>query len=339
MKHQTATPPIVLRTDFRAHTDIAAVAQLHDTIYREEFEFGGELFTKYVEDSLREFAQQYQPHKDALWMYEHEGKLIGCIFLMNRGDAAQLRYFLIHRDFRGLGFGKKLMEMFLKTLRQRHYRSCYLWTVEGLTQAAHLYQKYGFRVTEERLSNNFGITLLEQRYELILPIFRLGELADASGLRDLTEKTFVDTYADFNTAENMHLHISTRFGLAQLQHELLDPHIQYVIVELKEQLVGFVKLVKEHSLPELSSLKAVEIERFYVDLAYQGKSIGTRLMDYALQWARKEGFEVAWLGVWEHNTKALQFYEKMGFVPFGEHIFTFGTELQNDFLLKRELTK
>jgi len=44
-----------------------------------------------------------------------------------------------------------------------------------------------------------------------------------------------------------------------------------------------------------------------------------------------------WLGVWEKNQKAIDFYEKNGFVPFDKHIFVLGDDKQTDIMMKMEL--
>jgi len=40
------------------------------------------------------------------------------------------------------------------------------------------------------------------------------------------------------------------------------------------------------------------------------------LMKEAIKIARDKGFIFMWLGVWEHNKKALRFYEKFNFEPY-----------------------
>ena len=49
------------------------------------------------------------------------------------------------------------------------------------------------------------------------------------------------------------------------------------------------------------------------------------------------GATTLWLGVWEHNLRALAFYGKCGFVDVGEHVFLFGTESQTDRVMARSL--
>jgi ribosomal protein S18 acetylase RimI-like enzyme len=56
-------------------------------------------------------------------------------------------------------------------------------------------------------------------------------------------------------------------------------------------------------------------------------------MDYG----RRNGYDVFWLGVWEHNTRALAFYRKWGFEVFGSHIFQLGEAQDTDLLMRKEL--
>ena len=95
--------------------------------------------------------------------------MIGFLLLMDRGRAAQLRYFLIEPDYRGLGLGKKLLNLYMDFLRQCGYKESYLWTTHELSTAAFLYKQFGFQWTEEKESTSFGKPLREQRYDLILP--------------------------------------------------------------------------------------------------------------------------------------------------------------------------
>jgi ribosomal protein S18 acetylase RimI-like enzyme len=44
---------------------------------------------------------------------------------------------------------------------------------------------------------------------------------------------------------------------------------------------------------------------------------------------------VAWLGVWEHNPRAIAFYRKSGFVEVGDHVFPVGRDPQRDVVMAR----
>ena len=155
---------INIRTDWNS-ADLEMVITLHNQVYTTENNFGP-VFETYVRQSLEEFVQNYKPENNRVWVAEFEGRTVGFIFLMNRGKAAQLRYFLIDPIARGIGLGKKLMSLFMEFLNKCKYESCYLWTVNELPTAAHLYKMYGFKLVEEMESTAFGKALMEQKYEM-----------------------------------------------------------------------------------------------------------------------------------------------------------------------------
>ncbi|WP_210464871.1 GNAT family N-acetyltransferase [Rufibacter roseolus] len=86
---------------------------------------------------------------------------------MDRGEAAQLRYFLITPGYREIGLGKKLLGLFLEFLSEAGYQKTYLWTTHEQTNAAQLYKKIGFVLSQEKESEDFGKPLREQRYNLL----------------------------------------------------------------------------------------------------------------------------------------------------------------------------
>lgn len=91
------------------------------------------------------------------------------------------------------------------------------------------------------------------------------------------------------------------------------------------------------SQTELKDSKSFEIERIYVLKEYQGKDVGQLLYQKALAIAKQSNVEYIWLGVWEKNVRAINFYKKNGFVTFDTHIFKLGDEQQTDFMMKLQL--
>lgn len=81
----------------------------------------------------------------------------------------------------------------------------------------------------------------------------------------------------------------------------------------------------------------MEISRIYVVNTAISTGIGKALMEECIQVAIQKNKEVIWLGVWEHNTRAISFYKKFGFIQFGTHLFMLGDDAQTDWLMKKEL--
>ena len=148
--------------------DLGYIVHMHGFLYGKEYNYRIQ-FEVYVAAGLKEFYENYDPARDRVWICEHNGRIIGSLLLMHRqNNAAQLRYFLIDPEYRGIGLGKKLMVQYSDFLHKRGYRSSYLWTTHELDAAAALYKKHGFILTEERESNAFGKPLREQRYDLVI---------------------------------------------------------------------------------------------------------------------------------------------------------------------------
>jgi len=61
-------------------------------------------------------------------------------------------------------------------------------------------------------------------------------------------------------------------------------------------------------------------------------------MQVSLEIARKKQKQFIWLGVWEKNKRAIDFYTRWGFEKFGEWDFLLGNDLQRDWLMKKALT-
>lgn len=144
--------------------DLGAILRQHGLVYGTEE--GHDLaFEAYVAETLAEFASRHDPARDRIWLCEEDGRLVGSLFLVDRGESAQLRYFLIAPEFRGRGLGRDLMARYMAALRAGGYGHSFLFTTRNLRTAALLYVRSGFVLTEERATTRFGRELIEQKYE------------------------------------------------------------------------------------------------------------------------------------------------------------------------------
>jgi GNAT superfamily N-acetyltransferase len=165
MKNEIKLDEVSIRTTLKPG-DLGYVIHRHGKIYGDEYGYGVS-FESYVAGGMYEFYKGYEPSRDRVWIAEHNQLIIGFLLLMHRDDhVAQLRYFYIESEYRGIGLGRKLMSLYMEFLRSCGYKSSYLWTTYELSAAASLYKREGFKLTEEKASTAFGKPLKEQRYEL-----------------------------------------------------------------------------------------------------------------------------------------------------------------------------
>lgn len=167
MKNNISLDAISIRTELRPG-DLGYVIYLHGALYSREYDYGLQ-FESYVGKGLCEFYEKYVPGRSRVWVCEFNNRMIGFLLLMDRGRAAQLRYFLVEPEYRGIGLGSRLLGLYLEFLRACGYKESYLWTTHELTAAAALYKRVGFELVEEKESTAFGKPLREQRYDLVLP--------------------------------------------------------------------------------------------------------------------------------------------------------------------------
>ena len=164
MKEKIRLSDIIIRTELKPG-DIGYIIYLHGWLYKKEYNYGIE-FESYVAAGLHEFYSQYDPLKDRVWICEHNNRIVGFLLLMHRNkDIAQLRYFLLKPEYRGIGLGNKLMKLYMEFYHSCRYQSSYLWTTDELPAAASLYMRHGFQLTQEKESTAFGKRLKEQRYD------------------------------------------------------------------------------------------------------------------------------------------------------------------------------
>lgn len=117
-------------------------------------------------EGLAEFVRGFRPDADRIWLVDAGPRIIGSVAIVGHPRrSAQLRWFLVHPDYRGLGLGSRLLRSALRFCRDRGYRSVFLWTTRELSDAGRLYVRFGFRKTEEKTHQIWGKRVTEERYE------------------------------------------------------------------------------------------------------------------------------------------------------------------------------
>jgi hypothetical protein len=135
----------------------------------------------------------------------------------------------------------------------------------------------------------------------------------------------------------MEAYSSVAFTHQNMLDQLTNPNSYFYFAMLDDELAGYIKLNFGEAQTEFKDNNALEIERIYVSGEHHGKKIGKRLLNFAIETALDKNFHYVWLGVWEHNYKAIGFYQHNGFEAFSRHEFLLGYDRQTDLLMKKEL--
>ena len=163
------------------------------------------------------------------------------------------------------------------------------------------------------------------------------QLYELSTLARIGEKTFRQTFASSNDPKDLEAYLDKAFAHKQLLLEIENPEASFSFAKVDSKVVGYLKTNRGKAQTERVEGKTLEIERIYVDADVQGLGLGKALFEHALEEAKAIGADALWLGVWEDNPKAIEFYARQGFKAFGEHKFTIGSDVQRDILMRLEL--
>jgi len=171
-------------------------------------------------------------------------------------------------------------------------------------------------------------------------MIRRGNLDDVVLLQTIGRITFDDTFGNTCTKEDMRGVLELYFNTAQVEMELLDDTDNFFFFEDEGVVKGYMRINAKHACPleSVSNQKCVELVRLYVLKEFHGTGVANELMNFAVDYANKNGFEIMYLSVWEYNFRARGFYEKHGFVNSGvENDFPLGTTPQTDYWFVKAL--
>jgi len=149
---------------------IGRIAELHGTYYYKHWGFDL-FFESKVATELSEFLRHFDEVRDGFWVVRVEEEIIGSIAIdgaNHNSKGAHLRWFIVALENQGHGIGKMLLKEAVEFCQKKKFARVYLWTFSGLDPARHLYERFGFKLCEEREGNQWGRTVTEQRFELIL---------------------------------------------------------------------------------------------------------------------------------------------------------------------------
>jgi ribosomal protein S18 acetylase RimI-like enzyme len=160
---------------------------------------------------------------------------------------------------------------------------------------------------------------------------------DAALIANISRQTFHETFASQNTKEDMEKFMDEQFTKELLMKEVGAKDNIFILAFEDEEVAGYVRLRENNIPPGLGTTNAIEIARIYAATSQIGKGVGKALMQKCIDIATEKGKEAIWLGVWEKNERAIQFYQKWGFEKFAQHNFILGNDVQQDWLMVKTL--
>lgn len=152
---------------------------------------------------------------------------------------------------------------------------------------------------------------------------------DAPYLARFAAQAFTDTYRGLDDDQDIADYCAEHFTPDVMAAVIADPACTTMLAWVGDALAGYA-IVRDKPAPPCVTGPAVQLWRLYLDQAFIGQRLGARLMQAAQAEARRRGAETLWLGVYDRNVRAVDFYRRFGFVQVGTSEFLFGGRIYAD---------
>ena len=148
--------------------DLGWIIHRQTRLYTQEFGWDGSFEAMLAEIAAR-FIATVQPAKEACWVAERDGEILGSVMLVEHSPGvAQLRILYVEAFARGLGLGARLVKTCDDFARAAGYGKIILWTNSILLPARRLYEAAGYRLIEAEAHESFGQKLIGETWEKLL---------------------------------------------------------------------------------------------------------------------------------------------------------------------------
>lgn len=144
--------------------DPSLVCYFYYKLYEQQYQFNGTVEGYFIRGMADLFDH---PQDSQLWVARKGEQIVGSISIIKKGEhQAQLRWFGVDLSVQGMGTGNRLLETAMRFCEEKSYTDIFLWTIDILKPARHLYGKYGFVMTETKPNTEWAdYEILEEKWE------------------------------------------------------------------------------------------------------------------------------------------------------------------------------
>lgn len=162
------------------------------------------------------------------------------------------------------------------------------------------------------------------------PTIRHATPEDAPLLAVFAAQAFTETYRELSDAQEIADYVAEHFQPQVLSAVIADPACTVLLAWVGAQLAGYAILKDEPAPGCVTGPAPLKLWRIYLGAGFIGQGLGAQLMRAVHAGARSRGARTLWLGVYDRNVRAVQFYERFGFAKVGGQEFLFGGQIYID---------
>jgi diamine N-acetyltransferase len=158
---------------------------------------------------------------------------------------------------------------------------------------------------------------------------------DATRLATFTRAVFAETYGAAIPSDMLTRYFDQQVTPAALAHDMTDAHATTLIASNDGAICATGRIAWQAQPSCVTYPDAMALSRFYVAAAQRGSGLAAALLAACEHSAISLGATHMWLCAWEHNPRALAFYQRNGYAIVGTAIVNVGAiAFQDHVLLK-----
>ncbi len=158
-------------------------------------------------------------------------------------------------------------------------------------------------------------------------------------LRAFAEQTFRKAWQENNAPDAFEDYCKQAFSTEKLLAEMHAPGAEFYFAWDRDFLAAYLKLNIDRKPDDWDAGKALQLERIYVSPEIQSRGLGAWLLQFTEERARETAAAWVWLSVWKKAPRSIAFYQRNGYDIFGVDTFWLGDDPQEDWLMRKRITK
>jgi len=160
---------------------------------------------------------------------------------------------------------------------------------------------------------------------------RFADTNDIPLIRELAEKIWPNTYRELLLPDQLEYMMDWIYSPASLEKQMTEKKHQFLIVEEKDQPVGFA------SYSSSEEPGVYKLHKLYVMIGEHGKGFGKIIINFIIGKLQQIGAHALQLNV-KRDNKARYFYEKLGFEIIEEVDIDIGNNyFMRDYIMEKRL--
>ncbi len=165
-------------------------------------------------------------------------------------------------------------------------------------------------------------------------MIRKATIEDSANIAMLSIQVWLHTYATDGVCSKFSNYLLKAFSPEVIAENITSEKFQYFLYEEGEHLLGYTLLNRDASSPS-GKVNLIEMDRLYVQEHHHGKSIGSQLINTAMNYCRESNKSGLWLTVYHKNHRAIRFYQHHDFVHHSDTWFELDDERHVNHIYER----